>query len=122
MKTWTERPAKTDVEEVVRRYFSLLRAGNIPEAERLVDHPPVRHVLKSLWTGSAGASADADATWERGLSWLGELDLGDFNWGHTGNGFYVEVTYRTQVIEVSLGFWIKPTDAGWVVAGPSTLW
>jgi hypothetical protein len=79
-------------------------------------------VLKSLWTGSAGATADTDDTWERDLSWLGELDLGDFNWSHTGSGFYVEVTYRAQAIEVSLGFWIKSTDAGWVIAGPSTLW
>ncbi|WP_406276519.1 hypothetical protein OH799_05845 [Nocardia sp. NBC_00881] len=56
------------------------------------------------------------------MSWLSELDLGDFNWGHTGTNFYIEVIYRAQIIEVSLGFWVKPTDAGWVVAGPSTLW
>ncbi|MDT0487246.1 MULTISPECIES: hypothetical protein [Streptomyces] len=130
MTIWTERPAKTDVEAVVCRYFSLLRAGKVPEAEQLVDHSSVRHVLKSLWAGSVGASADAEEAscspaadaWERDLSWLCELDLGDFNWGHTGSHFYAEVTYRGQVIEVSLGFWIKPTDAGWVVAGPSTLW
>ncbi|WP_406218115.1 hypothetical protein [Streptomyces canus] len=87
-------------------------------------------MLKSLWAGSVGASADAEEAscspaadaWERDLSWLCELDLGDFNWGRTDSHFYAEVTYRAQVIEVSLGFWIKPTDAGWVVAGPSTLW
>ncbi|MFG6197397.1 hypothetical protein [Nonomuraea sp. JJY05] len=130
MKIWTERPSKTDVEAVVCRYFSLLRAGKISEAEQLVDHSSVRHVLKSLWTGSVGASADADKAscclaadeWEQDLSWLCELDLGGFSWGHTGSHLYVEVTYRAQMIEVSLGFWVKPTDAGWVVAGPSTLW
>ncbi|GAA4983760.1 hypothetical protein HD597_009496 [Nonomuraea thailandensis] len=131
MKIWTERPSKTDVEAVVRRYFSLLRAGNVPEAEQLVgDHPTTRHVLKSLWAGSVGVSVDANETscsraadeWKHDLSWLGELDLVGFNWGHTGSHFYVEVTHRAQVIEVSLGFWVKPTDAGWVVAGPSTLW
>ena len=130
MKIWTERPAKTDVEGIVRRYFRLLRAGKVLEAERLVDHPSVRHVLKSLWTGSVGASGDAGESdsspaadvWERDLSWLGELELGDFHWGHTDSGFYVEVTHRGQVIEVSLGFWVKSTDAGWVAAGPSTLW
>ncbi|MFJ7279419.1 hypothetical protein [Kitasatospora sp. NPDC098663] len=136
MRIWTERPAKADVEAVVRRYFSLLRAGRIPEAEELVDHTSVRHVLKSLWAGSVKANADekrnqgegevsanpaADA-WEQDLSWLRELDLADFHWGHEGTGFYVEITYRAQIIEVSLSFWVKPTDAGWVLAGPATLW
>ncbi|WP_280349975.1 hypothetical protein [Nocardia abscessus] len=129
VKIWPERPAETVVEAVVYRYFDLLRAGKIPEAEQLVDHTPVRHVLESLWSGSVGASADDEAScrlaadeWEQNLSWLSELDLGDFNWGPTGTHFYVEVIYRARIIEVSLGFWVKPTDAGWVVAGPSTLW
>ncbi|MET9660675.1 hypothetical protein [Streptomyces sp. NPDC006510] len=115
MKIWTEHPAKIDVEAVVCRYFNLLRAGEIPEAEQLVDHSSVRHVLKSLWAGAVGASADADKMscslaadqWKQDLSWLCELDLGDFNWGHTGSHFDVEVTYRAQIIEVSLGFWVK---------------
>jgi hypothetical protein len=95
VRIWTEeRPAKTDVEAIVCRHFNLLRAGKIPEAEQLVDHLPVRHVLKSLWAGSVGANADAD---EASCS-------------------------PAQTIEVSLGFWVKPTDAGWVVAGPSALW
>ncbi|MFJ1550554.1 hypothetical protein ACIPEK_38335, partial [Streptomyces sp. NPDC088246] len=54
MKIWTEHPAKTDVEAVVRGYFSLVRAGRIPEAEQLIDHHPVRHVLKSLLTVGDG--------------------------------------------------------------------
>ncbi|MDT0566270.1 hypothetical protein RM704_02045 [Streptomyces sp. DSM 3412] len=37
VKLWTERPAHTDVEAVVRRYVSLLRAGRIPEADQLID-------------------------------------------------------------------------------------
>lgn len=130
MKTWTEHPAKTDVEAVVRRYFSLLRAGKIPEAEQLIDHHPVRHVLKALWTGSVEASADEDEAsgspaadeWEQDLSWLGELDLADFRWGHTGSNFHVEITYRAQVIEVALGFQVRPTDVGWVLTGPATYW
>ncbi|MER8101105.1 hypothetical protein [Kitasatospora sp. NPDC094016] len=136
MRIWTELPAEADVEAVVRRYFSLLRAGRIPEAEELVDHTSVRHVLKSLWAGSVEANADEDKgedeseasaspaadAWEQDLSWLRELDLADFHWGHEGTGFYVEITYRAQIIEVSLSFWVKPTDAGWVLAGPATLW
>ncbi|MDX3568030.1 hypothetical protein [Streptomyces sp. ID05-47C] len=131
MEIWTEQPEKTDVEAVVRRYFGLLRAGRIPEAEQLVDHTAVRHVLKALWTGSVGAGSDADEAscgpapateWERDLSWLRELDLASFHWGHTGSHLYVEIAYRARIIEVSLGFWVKPTDAGWVVSGPSTLW
>ncbi|MFD3462075.1 hypothetical protein ACFWVM_20375 [Nocardia fluminea] len=130
MKVWTERPAETDVEAVVCHYFSLLRVGKITEAEQLVDHSSVRHVLKSLWVGSVGASTDEDeashslaaAAWEQDLSWLRELDLGDFNWSHTAGNFYAEVIYRAQIIEVALGFWVKPTDAGWVISGPSTLW
>ncbi|RSS47107.1 hypothetical protein [Streptomyces sp. WAC08241] len=130
MRIWTERPAKTDVEAVVRCYFGLLRAGRIPEAEQLIDHSPVRHVLKSLWTGSVGAGADGDGAsrsaaadeWERDLSWLGELGPADFHWGDTGAHLYVEITCRAQMIEVALGFWVKPVDAGWVIAGPSTLW
>ncbi|MGV9264270.1 hypothetical protein ACWDRR_06345 [Kitasatospora sp. NPDC003701] len=132
MEIWTEHPARTDVEAVIRRYFGLLRAGRFPEAEQVVEHSSVRHVLKALWTGSVGANADEDEDeasssraadeWERDLSWLGELDLADFAWGQTGGNAYVKVTYRAQIIEVALGFWVKPTDAGWVVAGPSTLW
>ncbi|MGW7294961.1 hypothetical protein ACWGIB_21530 [Streptomyces xiamenensis] len=130
MKTWTEYPATADVEALVRRYFGLLRAGQIPEAEQLIDHYPVRHVLKSLWTGSVEMSADEDEAsggpaageWERDLSWLGELDLADFHWGYTGSHVNVDITCRAQIIEVALGFRIKPTDAGWVVAGPATYW
>ncbi|MFG2918268.1 hypothetical protein ACGF0D_35950 [Kitasatospora sp. NPDC048298] len=130
MEIWTERPARTDVEAVVRRYFSLLRAGRIPEAEKLIDHYSVPHVLRSLWTGSVEASADAGeaggsaaaAEWEQDLSWLGELDLADFHWGDTGSHVNVEITYRAQLIEVALGFWVKPTDAGWVLSGPATYW
>lgn len=130
VKIWTEHPAKTDVEAVVRRYFGLLRAGKVPEAKQLVEHTSIRHVLKALWTGSVGANAYDDEVscspaadrWEQDLSWLRELDLGDFIWGHTDSSFYVKVTYQAQVIEVSLGFWVKQTDAGWVLSGPSTLW
>ncbi|MFI7300695.1 hypothetical protein [Streptomyces sp. NPDC050121] len=130
MRTWTEHPAKADVEAVVRRYFSLLRAGRIPEAEQLIDHSAVRPVLKSLWTGSVEASADGDEAsrspaadeWEQDLSWLGELNLADFHGGDTGSHFYVEITYRAQIIEVALSFWVKPVAANWVIAGPGTLW
>jgi hypothetical protein len=60
VEIWTESPAKTDVEAVVRRHFDLLRGEQIPKAEQLIEHNPVRHVLKSLWKGSVGASADED--------------------------------------------------------------
>lgn len=130
VRIWTERPAKADVEGVVRCYFSLLRAGRIPQAEQLVDHGPVGHVLRSLWAGSVEASADAGEAssspaadgWEHDLSWLGELSLADFHWGDTGSHVYVEISYRAQIIEVALSFWVKPIDAGWVIAGPATLW
>ncbi len=87
-------------------------------------------MLKSLWTGSVRASADEDEAsyspaaddWEQDSSWLRELDLADFHWGHEDSGCYVEITYRARIIEVSLSFWVKPTDAGWVVSGPATLW
>ncbi|MFE7132399.1 hypothetical protein ACFVIM_16230 [Streptomyces sp. NPDC057638] len=130
MEIWAEHPARADVEAVVRRYFDLLKAGRIPEAGRLVDHTPVRHVLNALWRGSVGAGADEDGTdralapgqGEQDVSWLGELHLADFHWGDGDSGVYVETTYRAQVIEVSLSFWIKPTDSGWVLSGPATLW
>lgn len=129
MRIWTEHPAKADVEAVVRRYFNLLRAGRIPEADQLIDHHPVHHVLKSLWTGSVEASADGDEAgsppvdgWEQDLSWLGELNLADFHWGHTGSHVYVEITYHAQIIEVALGFRVRPTDTGWVITGPATYW
>ncbi|AZP22299.1 hypothetical protein EJC51_43155 [Streptomyces aquilus] len=130
MRIWTERPAETDVEAVVRRYFSLLRTGRIHEAEQLIDHSPVRHVIKSLWAAAVDVTADGDEEsgsaaadeWEQDRSWLGELGLADFHWSDTGSHVYVEITHRAQVIEVALGFWVKPVDAGWVIAGPSTLW
>ncbi|MEU1422094.1 hypothetical protein [Kitasatospora sp. NPDC005751] len=130
MKTWTELPAETDVEAVVRRYFGLLRFGRISEAEQLVEHAPVRHVLTSLWAGAretgaeeagAGRGPAADA-WERDLSWLGDLDLADFSWGPTGSHLYVELTCRGRRIGLALGFWVRPTDTGWVLTGPATLW
>ncbi|MFC8825063.1 hypothetical protein ACFT9I_06850 [Streptomyces sp. NPDC057137] len=123
MRIWTECPGKTDVEAVLRSYFGLLRAGRIPEAEQLVDHYPVRHVLKSLWTASVDASGSSAADgWERDLSWLGELDLADFRWSYTDSHVGIEIAYRARVIEVELSFWVKPTDEGWVLAGPATYW
>ncbi|WP_191252325.1 hypothetical protein [Amycolatopsis oliviviridis] len=125
MKIWTEPPAKTDVEAVVHRYFSLLQEGKTTEAEQLVDHTSVKHVLKALWSAAIGASLDrepAAGEWERDLSWLAELTLGNFAWNDSRSNLYVEITFREQTIEVALGFWIKPVDDGWVVSGPSTLW
>lgn len=130
VKIWMEHPAKTDIEAVIRHYFSLLRAGSIPEAEQLIEHYPVRHVLKSLWSGSVEASTDEDEAsgspvadgWEQDLSWLGELDLADFHWDPADSHPYVEITYREQKIAVALGFRVKSTDAGWVLAGPATYW
>ncbi|MEU5163227.1 hypothetical protein AB0G74_26970 [Streptomyces sp. NPDC020875] len=130
MRIWTEHPAKAEFEAVVRRYFDLLRAGRIPEAEQLIDHYPVRHVLKSLYGESVAADADGDEAddspaadeWERDLSWLGELSPADFHWGLTDSSVYVEITYRARIIEVALGFRVRATDAGWVVAGPATYW
>ncbi|EMD29440.1 hypothetical protein [Amycolatopsis azurea] len=125
VKIWTEPPAKTDVEGVVRRYFGLLRDGETTEAEQLVDHTSVKHVLKSLWSGAVGASLDTEPAadeWERDLSWLAELALGNFAWNDSRSNLYIEITFREQTIEVALGFWVKPVEGGWVVAGPSTLW
>lgn len=125
VKIWTERPAENDVEVVVRHYFDLVRAGNLPVAEKLVDHTSARHVLKALWSGSVGANTDDDAEphdWEHDTSWLDDLGLGSFAWGETGSHLYAEITYRELVIDVALGFWVKPVDGGWVVSGPSTLW
>lgn len=120
MEILTRCPAATDVEAVVRRWFDLFTAGRIAEAEAMLDHASVPHVLKALRTASKGA--DEPRTDEQDLSWLGELDIAGFAWGSTGTNCYVEITHRGQVIEVALGFWVKPVDAGWVVSGPSTLW
>ncbi|MFC8074614.1 hypothetical protein ACFUN8_03625 [Streptomyces sp. NPDC057307] len=125
MKIWTELPGRTDVEEVLRTYFGLLRAGRIPEAEQLVAHSPVRHVLDALWTASVEASTDEEFAadeWERDLSWLGELDLAEFRWSYTDSHVSIGIDYHARIIEVELSFWIKPTDAGWVLSGPATYW
>ncbi|MFG2173560.1 hypothetical protein ACGFMO_19685 [Streptomyces niveus] len=125
MKIWTDLPGRVDVEAVLRDYFTLLRAGRISEAEQLVDHYPVRHVLKSLWTASVAASTDAEfaaAEWERDLSWLGELDLSHFSWSYTDSHVSIKIAYRARTVDVELSFWVKPTDAGWVLSGPATYW
>ncbi|MFE5662921.1 hypothetical protein ACFQ7W_03155 [Streptomyces niveus] len=125
MRIWTEQPGRTEVEAVLRNYFGLLRAGRVSEAEQLVDHYPVRHVLKSLWTASVDASTDeefAAGEWERDLSWLGELDLADFSWSYTDSHVGIEIAYRARIVDVELSFWVKPTDAGWVLSGPATYW
>ncbi|MER6678952.1 hypothetical protein [Streptomyces sp. NPDC000983] len=75
---------------------------------------------KRRWD-EASRSPAADE-WEQDLSWLGELNLADFHWGDTGSHLSVEITYRAQIIEVALSFWVKPVDASWVIAGPATLW
>jgi hypothetical protein len=122
VKVWTERPADIEVESTIRQYFGLLRAGNLPGAAQLLDATDVRHVVKALWAGSAGAAADA-GLWERDLSWLGELRIADdFVWGGTGSHVRVEVIRSGQTLDVELSFWVKPTGDGWVVAGPATLW
>ncbi|MGW8450354.1 hypothetical protein ACWGLO_02545 [Streptomyces niveus] len=125
MKIWTDLPGRTDVEAVLRAYFTLLRAGRISEAEQLVDHYPVRHVLKSLWTASVAASTDAEFAadeWERDLSWLGELDLSHFSWSYTDSHVSIKIAYHARTVDVELSFWVKPTDAGWVLSGPATYW
>ncbi|WP_329145942.1 hypothetical protein OG275_16390 [Streptomyces niveus] len=125
MRVWTELPGRTDVEAVLRNYFSLLRAGRISEAGQLVDHCPVRHVLKSLWTASVDAGTDEDFAadeWERDLSWLGELALSDLRWSYTDSHVSIEISYRARILEVELSFWVKPTDAGWILSGPATYW
>lgn len=125
MRIWTERPGRTDAEAVLRNYFGLLRAGRISAAEQLIDHYLVRHVLKSLWTASVDASTDEEFAadeWERDLSWLGELDLSDFSWSYTDSHVGIEIAYRARIVDVELSFWVKPTDAGWVLSGPATYW
>ncbi|MFE3587417.1 hypothetical protein ACFXOY_07820 [Streptomyces niveus] len=125
MRIWTEQPGRTEVEAVLRNYFSLLRAARISEAEQLVDHYPVRHVLKSLWTASVDASTDEEFAadeWERDLSWLGELELSDFGWSYTDSHVGIEIAYRARTVDVELSFWVKPTDAGWILSGPATYW
>ncbi|WP_405848926.1 hypothetical protein OG211_16745 [Streptomyces niveus] len=125
MRIWTELPGRTDVEAVLRNYFGLLRSGRISEAEQLVDHYPVRHVLKSLWTASVDAGTDEDFAadeWERDLSWLGELALSDLRWSYTDSHVSIEISYRARILEVELSFWVKPTDAGWILSGPATYW
>ncbi|MEV8329709.1 hypothetical protein [Streptomyces niveus] len=125
MKIWTELPGRADVEAVLRTYFSLLRAGRISEAGQLVDHYPVRHVLKSLWTASVAASTDEEFAadeWERDLSWLGELELSDFGWSYTDSHVGIKIAYLARIVDVELSFWVKPTDAGWVLSGPATYW
>lgn len=125
MRIWTELPGRTEVEAVLRNYFSLLRSGRISEAEQLVDHYPVRHVLKSLWTASVDAGTDEDFAadeWERDLSWLGELALSDLRWSYTDSHVSIEISYRARTLEVELSFWVKPTDAGWILSGPATYW
>ncbi|RSN61575.1 hypothetical protein DMH01_18725 [Amycolatopsis sp. WAC 04182] len=125
MKIWTERPAEHDIEAVVRQYFGLVRAGNMPVAQKLLDHPPARHVLKALWSGSVGANTEGDPApgeWEHDTAWLDELGLGSCAWSESGSHLYVEITYRERVMDVALGFWVKPVDGGWVVSGPATLW
>ncbi|MEV8351184.1 hypothetical protein ACFVTT_02440 [Streptomyces niveus] len=125
MRIWTEQPGRTEVEAVLRSYFGLLRAARISEAEQLVDHYPVRHVLKSLWTASVDASTDEEFAadeWERDLSWLGELELSDFGWSYTDSHVGIEIAYRARTVDVELSFWVKPTDAGWILSGPATYW
>ncbi|MEV4999260.1 hypothetical protein [Streptomyces niveus] len=125
MRIWTEQPGRTEVEAVLRSYFGLLRAARISEAEQLVDHYPVRHVLKSLWTASVDASTDEEFAadeWERDLSWLGELDLSDFGWSYTDSHVGIEIAYRARTVDVELSFWVKPTDVGWILSGPATYW
>ncbi|MER8087841.1 hypothetical protein ACIO6T_37220 [Streptomyces sp. NPDC087532] len=137
MKTWADRPTEADLEAVVGDYFSLLRARSLSAAEQLVEYVSdarkhSRHVLRSLWRGSVEASVDvagdgrtfAADEWEYDLSWLNELDLGDFIWAYADDGihFYVYVNYRGRRMEVALSFWAKPTGASWVLMAPSELW
>ncbi len=88
-------------------------------------------MAKALWTGSVGAETDADGsdrspasgTWEQDLSWLAELQaVDDLTWEPTGSRVSIRILHNGTVIEVELSFWVKPTDDGWVIAGPATLW
>ncbi len=130
MTIWGGQPTKADVEAVIGRYFGLLRVGKLSEAEELVDHGSMRHVLEALWKGSVYANDDRDEVedrlaareFEQDLSWLGELTLGEFAWGYTEVSLIVDIIYCGKAIEVGLGFHIRATDAGWVLSGPATYW
>ncbi|MFE2107136.1 hypothetical protein ACFXAF_14850 [Kitasatospora sp. NPDC059463] len=122
MTTWTEQPTPGDIEAVVRHYFHLLRTGRIPDVEQFVDDHPTRHVLTALWTATHTDDSPTAGRWGQDLSWLGELHLAAFRWGHTTSHVSIEITHGARTLDVALGFWIKPTDTGWTLTGPATYW
>ncbi|WP_197725342.1 hypothetical protein [Actinoplanes sp. OR16] len=130
MKVWPERPTAADAEAVVRGYVGLLRAGRVDDAAQLVDHSSARHVLSSVWRAASEAMTDPDDPihrraddWERDLSWLGDVDIArGVRWSETGTHLCADVTYRGVRTELELSFRVTPAAAGWVVAGPATLW
>lgn len=128
VKIWSAPPTRADVEAVVDGYFALLRAAKLEELEQLVEEHGTAHVLKALWSESAGVGPDRDrrkaaGEWKEDLSWLGELARADITWSINGGvSPYVEISYRGRILDVALSFHVREHDTGWVLAGPATLW
>ncbi len=138
MKVWTSPPAKREVEEEVRRFFSLLTRGKLEEARDAVAHAhdDWQSQLWSLWqdTYLISLEDDEDATlpadtslegevWLARLDWLADLGIEErFHWRQReatvaaeGESFFVNVTYRGAVTDASAEFRLARRQGGLVL-------
>ena len=133
MKTWFEAPRKAEVEEEVRRFFELLRDGDLDGARDAVGHhsDDWEWQLWSLWQDTflvfleeGEREVDDDSfeggLWRGDLDWLQDLGVAEtFHWDHRGERvaaggeyFYVNLIYRGEVVDVSAQFQVVAGEDG----------
>lgn len=133
MKIWAEPPRKEEVEDEVRRFFDLLRDGEIDAAREAVVHhsDDWEPQLWSLWQDTylvyleeVDREVDDDSLegglWRGDLDWLQDLGVAEtFHWDEPGQRvaprgehFSVNLIYRGEVVDVSADFRVVVGEAG----------
>jgi hypothetical protein len=123
-RTWSAAPAREEVEAEIRRFFSLLAAEKIGEAEASVSHEfgDWNSQVWSLWQDVVifdGGRVLSTETLERGehlrdTTWLRRIGIeNQFHW--SGDSLFVNLTIDGEVCDVSADFCVRERDARWMV-------
>jgi hypothetical protein len=126
-KAFPARPTRTEALAEVKRFFALLKKGDVDGAGAAVEHASKDwwpHQVRSLWQDLVGPwleergedwDVDDDKSW-RDLGWLSKLGVDlDTDWDGKSDRFYVNVEYDGEVTDVSAEFSIAKTPRGWVL-------
>jgi hypothetical protein len=125
MKTWEQPPSKAEVEAELKRFFELLRNGDLEAAGAAVAHhsDDWDSQIWSLWQDTyliyleeLDQEVEDDSfegkAWLNDLSWIKDLGIDEtFRWDEEedvvnpeGEHLFVNLTYKGEVLDVSGDF------------------